>query len=205
VHRRHAFFPHSFVFDAAIGTSISGLSFSPLVGWSSTKKEDVLTEALYREASCPIDNISTIHPRAERCRFLASSSSIATSPLSRNLVSSLFLVFPHVPHISPRFIFRRKENRQPVAAVHSRLPLFRRGSPHVSKVHNKLNIISNDVSESTPKRERERKRGGEEAREQKKKSESVPRACAMRVERVPSRRASRRRSLDSLDDAASST
>lgn len=90
-------FPHSlFVFDIAIGTSVPGTLF-PARQPVEHQKGGRLTEALYREASCPIDNISTIHPRAERCRFRPPPHHHVLPPLQLRPLT--FLFFSPVSHI----------------------------------------------------------------------------------------------------------
>lgn len=99
-------FPHSLVFDIAIGTSVPGTLF-PARQPVEHQKGGRLTEALYRGASCPIDNISTIHPRAERCRFVLLLATTVLPPLQpRTLLShfSFFSRFSYFPH----FISHRK-------------------------------------------------------------------------------------------------
>lgn len=86
-------FPHSLVFDIAIGTSVPGTLF-PARQPVEHQKGGRLTEALYRGASCPIDNISTIHPRAKRCRFVLRLAMIVLPPLQpRTLLSHLSFLF----------------------------------------------------------------------------------------------------------------
>lgn len=125
-----------------------------------------------------------------------------------------------VPHISHSFIFRRKEDRH---GGHG-LPYIRASHFSGAAVRMYQRYIINWILYPTTRtrgweRERANERERDKVRKQRgpvEKGETAerrkatpysPAACgpALCESSVPSRRASRRRSLDSLDDAASST